>query len=104
MTELYGGWNTKMLAMIPRSCHFAGTYDSSITYSYGDIVERNGDLYYFDGYNDIMIKDEKYYSSIKEKSEIEIITQCRNCGAPTYSDGSCPYCGTVNRKTKKFYI
>lgn len=85
---------------------FMGEYDPKMHYEYGCICVRRGSPYIFDGRSWTALGEISCSttSAPKEKTEVEIFFQCRNCGAPTCEDGVCAYCGTINRKTKKFSI
>lgn len=85
---------------------FMGEYDPKMYYEYGCVCTRHGSTYIFDGesWTELGEISCSTTSTPKEKIEVEIIFQCRNCGAPTREDGVCTYCGTINRKTKKFSI
>jgi hypothetical protein len=85
---------------------FMGEYDPKMYYEYGCVCTRHGSTYIFDGesWTELGEISCSTTSTPKEKTEVEIIFQCRNCGAPTREDGVCAYCGTINRKTKKFSI
>ena len=88
------------------SATFMGTYDSSVHYTYGDICIRDDSVWICDERGYFIELGPLYETKVqpKEKTEVEILFQCRNCGAPTREDGVCAYCGTINRKTKKFSI
>jgi hypothetical protein len=87
--------------IMPSSFHYAGKFDPNRTYSYGDIVEYNGNLHVYQNNNHYTIITSATIEYPENKC-VEIVTQCRNCGAPTYENGRCPYCGTINRKVQKF--
>ena len=79
--------------------NYVGQYDNSKEYNYLDCCVRNDSIWGFDGTrNWTAIGSGEYYSH----EEKDITTQCRNCGAPTYENGQCPYCGTINKKVRKF--
>ena len=84
--------------------HFIGTYNPKVDYSYGDVIERDGQICVCIGYNrfEIISTTEETHERHEEHVEEEIIFQCRNCGAPTHENGKCPYCGTINRKVKRY--
>lgn len=85
---------------------YRGTYNPSIHYTYGDICIRNDSVWICDECGNFIELGSLEATDVqpKEKTEVEIFFQCRNCGAPTREDGVCAYCGTINRKTKKFSI
>lgn len=88
------------VGILAPSFHFVGKYDAHIQYEYGDMVEMDGSIYVFDGsrnWNEIGPADNRH-----ETTEEEIFFQCRSCGAPTLHNGVCPYCGTINRKVKRY--
>lgn len=81
--------------------NYVGQYDNSKEYNYLDCCVRNDSIWIFDdNRNWTAIGSCEYYSHEEE----DITTQCRNCGAPTYENGRCPYCGTINRKVRKFNV
>ena len=80
--------------------NFIGTYDPNKEYQYLDCCVRDGEVYIYDGRNNwtyIGVSAELQ----QEKTEEEIFFHCTSCGAPTRYDGTCPYCGTINRKVRK---
>lgn len=79
-------------------CHFIGDISSlDATGKLGDIALHGTYTYIFDGTKWIQLSDADPGTPEKREAPIaKVITQCRNCGAPTHSDGKCPYCGTVN--------
>jgi len=81
----------------PTSFHFAGNYNSSYHYNYGDICIKDGKICCCIRNNHWEFLDWSYEEP-QVVIEEEIIYQCRNCGAPTNDKGICPYCGTINRK------
>ena len=83
------------------SLTFRGKYNPTIDYDYGDVVLRDGRVYIFNGIN---VWEGLGPTSLVISSPTveEIVFQCRNCGAPTKSNGVCPYCGTINRKVKNY--
>lgn len=89
-----------MLTMFDDVCfpfYYAGYYDKSVVYNYGDIVRLKDGL--FAVCRDVGCFDyiECSTDSVKEPDPVQPrITQCRNCGAPTDRDGYCYYCGTYN--------
>lgn len=90
--------------MLPR-LNFIGEYDSSRDYNYLDCCIREGSVWVFDGtghWTEISPVDIPTHEKIEE--EEEVFFRCVSCGAPTLADGSCPYCGTINRKVRKFNV
>ena len=85
---------------------FMGEYDSKMHYEYGCVCIRHGSTYIFDGesWTELGETSCSTTSTPKEKTEVEITFQCRNCGAPTRENGICAYCGTINKKVRKFSI
>lgn len=83
---------------------FKGIYNRETYYEYGDVCIRDGHEWINIGNNHWQeIGTNEIDDFPREKTEEEIIFQCRNCGAPTHHDGVCPYCGTINRKVKRIY-
>ena len=75
--------------------HFMGSYNSATVYKNGDLVT--------DGFRTRMFQNGEFIElySLEDITPPprKVITQCRNCGAPTDGDGHCPYCGTYNFAT-----
>lgn len=96
-------WNELYVQDSIFTSRFIGEYDPNIEYDYGDIVTKEIDgqkvLWMFDGYNSW---NEIGPVETKEEKEEEVFYQCKNCGAPTRENGTCEYCGTINRRTR-FY-
>jgi len=77
--------------------HFMGSYNSTTVYKNGDLVTdgfktrvfQNGEFIELCGLEDISLDD-------MTPPPRKVITQCRNCGAPTERNGHCCYCGTWN--------
>lgn len=87
--------------------NFLGEYNSKTDYDIGDVVLKEGKPWictrtfphewnYLGEVSDI--------HEASKSMEVEISYQCRNCGAPTDEGGYCRYCGTINRKERKFNI
>ena len=84
------------------SINFMGIYNNSQHYNYGDICVYNNEIWIYDGTNTWIELGQYCHNELMDGVETEVITQCRNCGAPTYENGQCPYCGTINKKVRKF--
>lgn len=103
-------WNEQSVQDNIFTSRFVGAYNSNIEYNYGDIVTKEVEgqkvLWVFDGHigwneiGPVVTKEEE--EKEKETKEEEIFYQCKNCGAPTRENGTCEYCGTINRRTR-FY-
>ena len=103
MPELNDGWSySKMMYRDEQPLvNFVGTYDKNKEYQYADCCIRDGEIYIYDGCNNWTLIGTN--SELKqEKIEEEIFFHCVSCGAPTRENGICPYCGTINRKVRKF--
>lgn len=86
---------------------FMGAYNSDTNYDIGNVVLRDGESWicvdtYPHKWEPLGSNDIPY--TVPKTTEIEISYQCRNCGAPTDEGGYCRYCGTINRKERKFNI
>lgn len=78
-----------------KPCNFAGQYDAHIKYQNGDIVALEDSLY--------IVSDGNEWHELGPATadeQEEILYRCTSCGAPTNSNGVCPYCGTINRRRR----
>ena len=73
--------------------HLVGEYNSALHYNYMDCCTRYGSLWVYDGHGK-WTEIGSYAVFRKEDTPVH----CISCGAPTNADGSCSYCGTINRK------
>lgn len=99
----YVDWNDNYIESITTPLQFIGEIPSlDVCKETGLIAMYRGQTVISTG-NNWKVLEEICDTQSREHAEEEIIFQCRNCGAPTYHDGTCPYCGTINRKVKTFY-
>ena len=77
------------------------TYSDTAQYNIGDVILKNDIMWIFTGNTFVELGPitdttaQPTYTTAQPA--YRVITQCRNCGAPTDKYGECHYCGTINR-------